>query len=134
MKKLLATTGVLAALIVPAIAGRNSVPVYVGGNDGLSTCMSSGTVLGLDPNGDGWLAVKSGPGLDFARIDVLYNGQDVSICDQVGPWMAVVYSKRGQDCGVHVTLINEFGHHTLDHAGMDGSIPAMSATWLDRDF
>lgn len=104
MLKLMTTAAVLIALVAPALAGKNNVPVYVGGNDGLDACMSSGTVIGLDPNGDGWLAVKSGPGLNFARVDVLYNGQNVSICDQVGPWMAVVYSKRRQDCGVSTPL------------------------------
>ena len=76
---------------------------------------------------------ESGPGLDFARIDVHYNGQDVSICDPAGPWMAVVYSKRGQDCGVDDLSTSSGTIHWTMPVWMD-SIPAMSATWLDRDF
>lgn len=133
MKPILAAVLALA-LIAPALAGQNSVPVYARGNgdesQALDACGSSGTVLGLDPNGDGWLAVKAGPGLDFARVDKLYNGQDVVICDQVGPWFGVVYSKQGQ------TAVSSrpgaFGCRTQARVGTAGSTRAMSAIWLDE--
>jgi hypothetical protein len=36
----------------------------------------AGVVLGLDPRGDGFLAVKAGPALRYKRIDKLYNGEE----------------------------------------------------------
>ena len=101
MKKLLLTTAVLVALIAPAMAGQIDVPVMAGGDLDWDACGSSGTVMGLNPRGDGFLAVKSGPGLQFTRIDRVYNGQHVTICDQRGVWYGVVYSLNGRDCGVN---------------------------------
>ena len=63
----------------------------------------TGVVGGLDPLGDGFLAVKAGPGLDFDRIDKLHNGAQVFVCGQHGPWFAVVYSPMGDwspRCGI----------------------------------
>src|SRR3954449_12304238 len=53
---------------------RPQIPVIIGGDAGYDACSSNGVVVGLDPNGDGFLAVKSGPGLSYPRIDKLYNG------------------------------------------------------------
>jgi hypothetical protein len=38
------------------------VPILIGGNDKLDACGSTGEVVGLDPKGDGFLSVQSGPG------------------------------------------------------------------------
>jgi hypothetical protein len=51
----------------------------------------SGVVTGLDPRGDGFLAVKSGPGLNYDRIDKLYNKSRVYVVGRRGDWYAVVY-------------------------------------------
>jgi hypothetical protein len=45
---------------------------------------ANGVVHNLDPKGDGFLAVKAGPGLHYARIDKLYNGKQVFMCGQKG--------------------------------------------------
>jgi len=42
--------------------GRVDVPVMVGGEPDMDACPSGGTVTGLDPRGDGFLSVRSGPG------------------------------------------------------------------------
>jgi hypothetical protein len=36
---------------------------------------ANGVVHNLDPKGDGFLAVKAGPGLHYERIDKLFNGK-----------------------------------------------------------
>ena len=56
-----------------------------------------GVVHNLDPKGDGFLAVKAGPGLHYERIDKLSNGQRVILCDKKGAWHGIVYSKRKGD-------------------------------------
>ena len=53
---------------------RPQVPVIIGGETSYDACGGNGVVVGLDPNGDGFLAVKSGPGLSHPRIDKLYKG------------------------------------------------------------
>lgn len=75
--------------------------VMVQGGTDLDGCPSTGTVMGLDPHGDGFLAVKSFPSIQASRIDKVYNGQNLSICEQQGDWYAVVYSKRRQECNVN---------------------------------
>jgi hypothetical protein len=87
----------VASLVSPASAGeRLTVPVIVYADQDTDSC-SSGDVEGLNPRGDGFLAVKAGPGENFARIDKLYNGQHVYICGYHGDWYAVVYASRASD-------------------------------------
>ena len=76
--------------------GRIDVPVMAGGNSDFQACPQVGEIVGLDPNGDGFLSVRSGPGgKPFREIDRVYNGMHVKICDQRGLWYAVVYGSDG---------------------------------------
>ena len=93
----------ISVLLVPASdaqargQGGLDVPVMAGGEPGLDTCGSSGQVVGLGPNGDGFLSVRSGPGgRPFRKIDRVHNGQAVTICDERGPWLAVVHAGAPQ--------------------------------------
>jgi hypothetical protein len=76
---MLATAALLAVLIMPATAigqearFRPQAPVIIQASDNSDACVSDGIVHGLDPSGDGFLAVKAGPGLRYNRIDKLYN-------------------------------------------------------------
>ena len=86
------------ALVLASTASaqvRPEVPIYIQASNWEDGCSINGVVRGLDPHGDGFLAVKSGPSLNFARIDKLHNGAQVYICAQVGDWYGVVYSKKG---------------------------------------
>ena len=60
------------------------------------TLASTALSTTIDPNGDGFLAVKAGPGLQYERIDKLYNGEQVIICGGKGEWYAIVYTKTHQ--------------------------------------
>ncbi len=90
---LLALLFVLAAPAVHAQSrARLDVPIVIGGDTRLDACGGSGQIVGLDPNGDGFLSVRSGPGgRPFREIDRLFNGNLVYICEERGPWVAVVY-------------------------------------------
>jgi hypothetical protein len=59
-----------------------------------------GVVIDLDPHGDGFLAVKAGPGLHFARLDKLYNGEQIYLCMEAGDWYGIVYTNETQDCNL----------------------------------
>lgn len=73
--------------------GKVDVPVLAGEGPDWDACSSTGTIIGLDPRGDGFLSVRSGPGgAKYREIDRLYNSMHFYICDQKGPWMGVVYS------------------------------------------
>ena len=54
---------------------------------------AGGVVAGLNPSGDGFLAVRSGPGTEYRQIDELYNGDMVRTCATQGPWVGVYYGK-----------------------------------------
>lgn len=106
----------LSILVVPMLglsAQKHStrpVPVRVGGSDVLDACDDWGTVDGLKADGDGFLAVRNGPGVAYATIDKLHNGQHVVRCevglgddegDAEGKWIPIVYSPApGKDCGL----------------------------------
>jgi hypothetical protein len=61
------------------------VPVVIESDDDTAPC-AGGVVVDLDPHGDGFLAVKAGPGLNYARIDKLYNNGDGSNT-RTCPWV-----------------------------------------------
>jgi len=92
----------LALVCAPlaAAAQQSRVPVIAGQDPGYDACGTVGVVRGLDPKGDGFLAVRAGPGSDYAMLDKVYNGTLVNICDQRGSWLGVVYSHETMDCGV----------------------------------
>jgi hypothetical protein len=81
---------------------RIDVPVMVGGSGESDGCTSLGQIVGLDPNGDGFLSVRSGPGgKPYREIDRLYNGNRVFVCHNKGPWLTVVYGNSPDGtCGV----------------------------------
>jgi hypothetical protein len=74
--------------------------------EGYAPC-AYGVVHNLDPMGDGFLAVKAGPGLHYERIDKLSNGKEVIICDQKGVWHAIVYTKTRQGDAMRYCNVEE---------------------------
>ena len=75
------------------------------GRDGgeFDACGASGKATGLKPGGDGFLSVRIAPSSSAREKDRVGNGQMVSLCDEAGEWIGVVYSRRGDgepDCGV----------------------------------
>lgn len=76
-------------LAAPAAAQGLDVPIRLAPDDGQAAVCGSSTVAGLDPNGDGFLAVRSGPGTDFAKIGELREGDTVYACDARGPWIGI---------------------------------------------
>lgn len=91
---------ILALLLMTgaALAADPEVPVPVGGMPDMDACMSQGEVRGLNPDGDNFLAVRSGPDGSYDKIDELYEGDLVNMCSYDGDWIGVVYG--GDDCEV----------------------------------
>lgn len=95
-------------LLLVGVAGaqeakvRPIVPVPITADE-LDACGANGVVSGLDPRGDGFLAVKAGPGLRFMRIDKLYNGEQVYSRAHHGDWFGIVYTKTGDGSTCNVT-------------------------------
>ena len=69
-------------------------------DDQAAGCASS-TVAGLDPSGDGFLAVRSGPGTQFRMIGQLHNGAVVRTCAAEGPWVGVLFGAGRAKGWVH---------------------------------
>lgn len=102
---------VVAAMLVAcaAAAERGDVPVIVGQDASLDACGSWAEVSGLNPAGDGFLAVRGGPGAEYPMRDRLREGDAFFVCgtSRDGKWMAVVYPRAGQAsdvCGVSSAL------------------------------
>lgn len=106
---------VCAALIVLASGPATSSPagfdrpVRVGGDPDLDACSSVARVIGLNPRGDNFLAVKSGPDLRATRIDKLGPNARVLVCDSTrdGTWSGIVYDGGGSAssrCGVFTPI------------------------------
>ena len=110
-KYLLPRTAVCAAAVlflgsfIPASQAdpvKLAVPVIATGDGLLDACGALGRVSGLDPAGDNFLAVRSGPDGKQQEIDRLSSGAEVTICDEQGSWLGVVYPQKGSamDCGI----------------------------------
>ena len=85
----------LAALVAgPAAAQPVEVPVIEMAGDGEAATCSGSVVAGLDPQGDGFLAVRSGPGTGYGMIDRLHNGDQVAVFGARGDWLGVSYGTR----------------------------------------
>ena len=100
----------LLMLAFAAAAAKRDVPVIVGVEEELDACGSWAEVSGLNPKGDGFLAVRGGPGSDYPMRDRLRAGDAFFVCDMShdGKWMAIVYPREGQ---------------TSDVCGVSGAVP-----------
>ncbi len=90
----------LASLVSVQPMAGSGVDVMIGGDPNYDACGSLGVVAGLNPQGDNFLAVRSGPGTKYDQIDSLFSGNEVFLCDQRGRWHGIVYGTPGADCGV----------------------------------
>lgn len=91
------------------------VPVMEQGGDGqIANCMSS-RVAGLKAGGDGFLAVRSGPGTKYRKIDELRNGDEVIVFDVRGKWAGVVYGTSNVACSSTKTRPVPYGRKGWVH-------------------
>ena len=51
----------------------------------------------MNPQGDGFLAVRTGPSTEREQVDELHNGDVVMLCDYQNGWHRVVYPGQGQE-------------------------------------
>jgi hypothetical protein len=96
-------------LAAASAAPPREVPVIVGEQEDLDACGGWAEVRGLNPEGDGFLAVRAGPGVVFAMRDRLRERDGLYVCggSEDGVWLSVVYPRKGQDaadCGVSSAL------------------------------
>lgn len=89
---LIALAGSTFALPVISAAKAQDldVPVMERASDDLDTC-ALGKVAGLKADGDGFLAVRSGPGSNHRKLDEIHNEDLVWLFDQRGKWIGIVY-------------------------------------------
>ena len=91
------TAALAVSAFNPALAQPLGVPVMERASDGLDTC-ALGQVTGLKADGDGFLAVRSGPGSGHAKLDELHNSDRVWLFDQKGEWIGIVYGVEELSC------------------------------------
>ncbi len=82
---------------VTVSAQNLDVPVMEISSGDLDTC-AYGRVTGLKADGDGFLAVRSGPGTQYRKLDEIHNGDDVWLFDQRGKWIRIVYDTSELSC------------------------------------
>lgn len=87
------------AMVLPTMADARPVVVGKGIPSDLDAC-SYGEVTGLNPNGDGFLAVRAAPSTKSKMLYKIHNGQKVWVCEHTakGKWLGVIYTKKGTDC------------------------------------
>ncbi|WP_420408278.1 SH3 domain-containing protein [Hoeflea sp.] len=83
--------------LMPALSQALDVPVMERANEDLDTC-ALGQVAGLKVDGDGFLAVRSGPDSGHAKLDELSNGDRVWLFDRQGEWIGIAYGVEELSC------------------------------------
>lgn len=76
--------------------------------DAQAACFGVATVMGLNPRGDGFLAVRSGPGTNYTKIGEVYNGDRVGIYGRRGEWHAISYGNQNRLGWVHGNWLGNF--------------------------
>ncbi len=95
-------------MMAPAASAQQlDVPFEVLEDGEMAGC-GGAQVMGLDPNGDGFLSVRTGPGSDYRKIGELYNGDRVGTCARSGQWYGVVYGNPQRVGWVHGNWLGNF--------------------------
>lgn len=117
----------LLTIPLAACANAKSVQVMVGGDAESDACGAVGEVRGLRSDGDGFLAVRAGPGATYRIVDKIGNGQLLYLCDATadGAWLAVVYASDDDDCGVTSPLPSRQPYQGTCRKGW------VKATWVE---
>ena len=90
MKKILILASLLASFVY---ADRPFMVTEYGVDSHGIICDGMGKIRGIDKHGDGFVAVRSGPGSKYRMKDKLTkNGKYLAICEYVGNWIAVIYT------------------------------------------
>ena len=93
-----------------------------------AACPSSGVVTRLNIHGDGFLSVLAAPGdrPPYNEISRLHLGDQVSICDQRGIWLNVLFDESGRRGWVHQNYI-QVKPVLSGRAPLDGAVLAQPA-------
>jgi uncharacterized protein YgiM (DUF1202 family) len=83
----------------PVAAQSLDVPIQVPQGGGQMGDCPTSYVDGLNPNGDNFLAVRTGPGTGHAKIDEIHTGDVVAVCDVRGAWFGVLYDGSNTGTG-----------------------------------
>lgn len=78
----------LSGIAAATLAGLPALPALAGGCTGHVTDVRPITQYD-HARGEGFLAVRSGPGAAFEQTGELYRGDEVSVFDRAGNWFAV---------------------------------------------
>lgn len=100
MKKILSlmvALGISHVFVSMAFAEEPEVPVMMLAEGDLDTC-GVGKVVGLNPKGDNFLAVRSGPGAKFRQLDKIHTNDLVWMFQYTGDWIGVVYGSDDISC------------------------------------
>ncbi|MBG6209243.1 hypothetical protein IWQ49_003914 [Labrenzia sp. EL_126] len=100
MKTSLKSILISLPLMSTAIAGYAQVldvEVMERAEDGLDTC-AFGQVFGLKSDGDGFLAVRRGPGTAYESFDQLKNDEKVWLFEEKDGWYGIAYGVEELNC------------------------------------
>jgi hypothetical protein len=81
-----------------ALADNLDVPIIESAGDGQAANCLASMVSGIKPGPDGFLAVRSGPGSQYRKLDELHNGEIVTVFEGRGNWLGIVYRTANVRC------------------------------------
>ncbi len=95
----------IVSLFVIFVYADNNMPVMYGGYIDEDACASIGEIRGINKQGDGFVAIRSGASSKYSMKDkIRKNGTKVIMCDSHGKWIGIVY---GKDCGTSSPIVKK---------------------------
>ncbi|WP_142789140.1 integron [Erythrobacter insulae] len=96
-------------------------PVRIG-FDGprFDACAGSGRITNLNSKGENLLSVRDAPAGNAREIDQLGPGRNVSMCQQVGNWIGIVYAPESDEeinCGTSSPVQNVRNYEGVCNSG-----------------
>ncbi|MFD2739419.1 SH3 domain-containing protein [Sulfitobacter aestuarii] len=76
--------------------------------DAEAACFGAATVMGLNPQGDGFLAVRTGPGSQYAMIGKVHNGDRVGVFAGHGGWYGISFGPQQRLGWAHGNWLGNF--------------------------
>ena len=103
MKKVIIILSLLISFIYAEKGRSVTVTEYDTDHGSGLSCLYLFTTRGIDKHGDGFIAIRSGPGSKYSiKNKFVKNGKQVVGCDSVGNWIGIIYADKDtwQGCGL----------------------------------
>jgi hypothetical protein len=98
---LLGISYLACTVVAQADPATLNVPILMRGSFGEDACPQRSRVIGTETD---IVAVQGGPNTGFREVGQVHGGDVLFVCEQLGPWLGVVYGPERLGCRTTVLV------------------------------